>query len=64
MSSCLQLAVSAGGVQSAEQLEFLRQQGCREAQGDYFGGAVAASELEALLEAEGPQARQESSGRG
>jgi diguanylate cyclase (GGDEF)-like protein/PAS domain S-box-containing protein len=64
MSSCLQLAVSAGGVQSAEQLEFLRQQGCREAQGDYFGGAVAASDLEALLEAEGPQARQESSGRG
>jgi len=64
MSSCLQFDVSAGGVQSMEQLEFLRQQGCREGQGDYFGGPVAATELTQLLEADEPQAREESFARG
>jgi diguanylate cyclase (GGDEF)-like protein len=45
ISKCLGIHLAAKGVRTPEQLEFLKQQGCREAQGDYLGPAVTAAEL-------------------
>ena len=45
----LEMTTVGGGVESFAQLETLRRFGCVEAQGCYFGPAVAAGEVEALL---------------
>ncbi|HEY1147285.1 MAG TPA: EAL domain-containing protein [Pseudoduganella sp.] len=45
----LQLRVIAEGVESEEQLEFLRRHGCDEMQGYYFSRPVAPPEFEQLL---------------
>jgi diguanylate cyclase (GGDEF)-like protein/PAS domain S-box-containing protein len=46
----LMLDVTAEGVETIEQLEFLKAHGCGEAQGYYFARPVPASEMGALLE--------------
>ena len=45
----LGMRVAADGVQTREQLEQLKQRGCHEAQGPYFGGAADAEAFAALL---------------
>jgi diguanylate cyclase (GGDEF)-like protein/PAS domain S-box-containing protein len=45
----LRLSVIAEGVESAEQLEYLRHQGCDQMQGYYFSRPLPASEFEELL---------------
>jgi diguanylate cyclase (GGDEF)-like protein/PAS domain S-box-containing protein len=45
----LMLDVTAEGVETVEQLEFLKAHGCGEAQGYYFARPVPASEMGALL---------------
>jgi len=45
----LKLAVIAEGVETAEQLDYLRRHGCDEMQGYYFSRPVAAAEFEQLL---------------
>ena len=45
----LRLAVVAEGVETDEQLEFLRQSQCNEAQGFYFSRPVGAGEIARLL---------------
>ena len=46
----LMLAVTAEGVETAQQAEFLKAHGCGEAQGYYFARPVPADEMQKLLE--------------
>jgi diguanylate cyclase (GGDEF)-like protein/PAS domain S-box-containing protein len=52
MGKSLNLEVIAEGVESAEQLEFLRKHGCFYAQGRLFGDAMEAKKLLAVLAAQ------------
>lgn len=49
MGRSLNLRVVAEGVETLEQLAFLREQGCPEGQGHYFGKAVSADRFSKLL---------------
>jgi EAL domain-containing protein (putative c-di-GMP-specific phosphodiesterase class I) len=49
MGHSLQLTVIAEGVETAEQLQMLRESGCDQVQGFYFSRPVAADELAGML---------------
>jgi EAL domain-containing protein (putative c-di-GMP-specific phosphodiesterase class I) len=49
MAQSLRLKVLAEGVETAEQIEFLRTHGCLSAQGYYYSAAVAADDFTELL---------------
>ncbi len=49
MGHSLSMAVVAEGVESVRQLEFLREHGCNQAQGQLFGPALTIDELKQLL---------------
>lgn len=51
MSDSLGLRTIAEGVETAEQLAFLQEQGCDEAQGFYYSKALPAAQLEGFLSA-------------
>jgi diguanylate cyclase (GGDEF)-like protein/PAS domain S-box-containing protein len=50
LANGLGIRVVAEGVETAEQIEFLRQHGCREVQGYYFSYPVPPSEIAKLIE--------------
>jgi EAL domain-containing protein (putative c-di-GMP-specific phosphodiesterase class I) len=52
MGRTLSLTVIAQGVETKEQVDFLRERGCDEFQGFYFSKAVTAGEFVGLLEAQ------------
>jgi diguanylate cyclase (GGDEF)-like protein/PAS domain S-box-containing protein len=56
MGRSLKHRVIAEGVETAEQLAFLRSHGCEEGQGYYFSRPLAAAQLEVLLRASIPSA--------
>jgi diguanylate cyclase (GGDEF)-like protein/PAS domain S-box-containing protein len=49
MAHSLKICVIAEGVETPEQLAYLRERGCDQAQGYYFGKAVSCAEIPALL---------------
>ena len=54
MGHALGLEVTAEGVETAEQLAYLREQGCDRAQGWLFSPAVTAAELPGVFERAAP----------
>jgi EAL domain-containing protein (putative c-di-GMP-specific phosphodiesterase class I) len=56
LAHSLRLKVVAEGVETAEQLEFLKALGCDQYQGYYFSPAVPAEEFAALLGRSTPDA--------
>jgi diguanylate cyclase (GGDEF)-like protein len=52
MAHSLNMEVIAEGVETAEQLEFLREHQCEQMQGFHFSAALPVSELETLLDAQ------------
>ena len=48
-AKCMGIGVTAEGVETAGQIQLLRQYGCAEAQGFYLGQPVAAEEITSLL---------------
>jgi len=56
MAHTLQVGLVAEGVETREQLEFLRQHGCHEAQGYYLGRPMGPEEFEALILGQHPEA--------
>jgi len=50
LAACLAMRTTAEGVETAEQLKWLREEGCHEAQGYYFSEPVPASEIPAVIE--------------
>ncbi len=55
MGRSLNLKVIAEGVETHQQLTFLQQQGCEEAQGYYFSKALPAEDFARLLGKHRPQ---------
>jgi EAL domain-containing protein (putative c-di-GMP-specific phosphodiesterase class I) len=51
MSASLGLRTIAEGVETAEQLAFLKEQGCDEAQGFYYSKALPAARIEDFINA-------------
>ncbi len=51
MAKSLGLAIVAEGVETTEQMEFLRQNGCKVSQGFFFGRAVPPDQIVALVQA-------------
>ena len=49
LAHALDWSVTAHGVETANQLAYLRELGCDSAQGYYFSGPVAGEEVSALL---------------
>ena len=47
----LSLGVVAEGVETQEQLDFIKKTGCEEAQGFYFSGPVSSQEIEEIIKA-------------
>jgi diguanylate cyclase (GGDEF)-like protein len=58
MARSMRMEVTAEGVERADQLEFLRAEGCREYQGYYYSAPVAEAELLALFETRRESVRQ------
>lgn len=50
LAHCLRLQVIAEGVETAEQLSFLRAHGCDQMQGYYFSRPIAADAFECMLQ--------------
>ena len=53
MAGSLNLSVTAVGVEDPMQLDFLREHGCKEAQGSLFGAAMSAEEMTIFLKDSG-----------
>lgn len=56
LGQSLGLTVAATGVETAQQLDWLRTRQCSEVQGDYLGGALSDTQLAALLATLAPPA--------
>ncbi|MBD1863187.1 GGDEF domain-containing protein [Trichocoleus sp. FACHB-46] len=50
LAKSLRLSITAEGIETEEQLEYLRQRGCHEGQGFYFSRPVPAAKLTQMLE--------------
>jgi EAL domain-containing protein (putative c-di-GMP-specific phosphodiesterase class I) len=50
LADCLSMRTTAEGVETYEQLKWLRDEGCHEVQGYYFSRPVPAAEIPALID--------------